>query len=90
MINCVNCGAPIKGNKCEYCGTEYSEDGRFVEAAFGTNDAYGTLRIGDKFYEVYIGSMKAECIDSFAGRTLDGRMHRQPILMKHKFTLIER
>lgn len=21
MINCPNCGAPIKGNVCEYCGT---------------------------------------------------------------------
>lgn len=20
--NCPNCGAPLKGNKCEYCGTE--------------------------------------------------------------------
>lgn len=23
MTNCVNCGAPLHGNKCEYCGTEY-------------------------------------------------------------------
>ena len=21
--NCVNCGAPLHGGKCEYCGTEY-------------------------------------------------------------------
>ena len=21
--NCRNCGAPIKENRCEYCGTEY-------------------------------------------------------------------
>lgn len=21
--NCVNCGAPLHGDKCEYCGTEY-------------------------------------------------------------------
>lgn len=20
---CINCGAPLTGNKCEYCGTEY-------------------------------------------------------------------
>lgn len=20
---CKNCGAPLRGNKCEYCGTEY-------------------------------------------------------------------
>ena len=22
--NCKNCGAPLHGNRCEYCGTEYS------------------------------------------------------------------
>lgn len=22
VCNCPNCGAPIHGNKCEYCGTE--------------------------------------------------------------------
>lgn len=24
--NCVNCGAPLHGCKCEYCGTEYDFD----------------------------------------------------------------
>lgn len=23
IINCKNCGAPLHGNICEYCGTEY-------------------------------------------------------------------
>jgi len=22
-INCRNCGAPVKGYKCKYCGTKY-------------------------------------------------------------------
>ena len=22
-LNCLNCGAPITGNKCEYCQTEF-------------------------------------------------------------------
>ena len=21
--NCLNCGAPVRGHKCAYCGTEY-------------------------------------------------------------------
>ena len=25
MNNCINCGAPINGNKCEYCGTVYRD-----------------------------------------------------------------
>ncbi len=23
MTNCINCGAPLNGNVCEYCGTQY-------------------------------------------------------------------
>lgn len=26
MTNCVNCGAILHGNKCEYCGTEYENN----------------------------------------------------------------
>lgn len=24
ITNCKNCGAPLKGSKCEYCGTIYN------------------------------------------------------------------
>lgn len=24
--NCKNCGAPLHGSRCEFCGTEYSVD----------------------------------------------------------------
>lgn len=23
--NCVNCGAPLAGSECQYCGTEYAD-----------------------------------------------------------------
>lgn len=26
MTNCPNCGAPIKGSRCEYCGTQFHQD----------------------------------------------------------------
>ena len=26
LLNCPNCGAPINGSKCEYCGTTFSEN----------------------------------------------------------------
>ena len=26
LLNCPNCGAPISGSKCEYCGTTFSEN----------------------------------------------------------------
>lgn len=25
ITNCKNCGAPLHGSKCDYCGTEYEE-----------------------------------------------------------------
>lgn len=25
MNNCINCGAPLHGSKCEYCGTVYRD-----------------------------------------------------------------
>lgn len=30
--NCINCGAPLTGNKCEYCGTNYENDLREILA----------------------------------------------------------
>lgn len=26
MTNCINCGAPLHGHVCEYCGTEYGHE----------------------------------------------------------------
>lgn len=26
LTNCKNCGAPLKSNKCKYCGTEYIDE----------------------------------------------------------------
>lgn len=26
LTNCKNCGAPLKGSVCEYCGTVYREN----------------------------------------------------------------
>lgn len=51
--NCRNCGAPVKGNRCEYCGTEYNNKienyihitadsiriGSVVSGRMGKNDA---------------------------------------------------
>lgn len=28
---CQNCGAPLHGNKCEYCGTEYKPPTVYIE-----------------------------------------------------------
>ena len=48
MTNCINCGAPITGDKCEYCGTVYLE-----RASFKGNSgcrANGTLNVARKTF----------------------------------------
>lgn len=52
MTNCVNCGAILHGNVCEYCGTEYSQNG--IYANFSTDDYTGTMKLGDEEIKVYI------------------------------------
>ena len=87
LTNCVNCGAPLHGNKCDYCGTEYNSDG--VYAAFERGEATGTLSIGGVEYHVYLGSMEAHTVCSGAYRDWSGQLHIDRPAMKHKFSLIE-
>lgn len=85
--NCVNCGAPIdrKLNKCPYCGTPYDYSG------FNANleNAFGTISIAGKEYQVYLGECEVNTINMECGRGIDGRLRRDKIVSKRKFTLIE-
>ena len=87
LTNCVNCGAPLRGNRCDYCGTEYT--GSVVHAAFERGEATGTLSVGGVEYHVYLGSMEAHTICRDAGRDETGRLRMERPVMKHKFSLIE-
>lgn len=31
-LNCPNCGAPIAGLTCDYCGTEFGEEQEYLDA----------------------------------------------------------
>lgn len=31
QMNCPNCGAPLKGHICEYCGTSFVDEGETFE-----------------------------------------------------------
>lgn len=87
MTNCVNCGAVLRGNKCEYCGTEYDENGIF--ANFGKDDYIGTIKLGNEEVNVYVGSMESNVVNLISCTTLDGRTYIDKPIMKRKFTLIE-
>lgn len=86
-IKCVNCGAPLEGNKCPYCGSIYSSKG--FSATFSKNDYTGVLWVGGKEYKCYIGEVRAETFCLNAGRGMDGAFYRTDPIVKHKFTLIE-
>jgi hypothetical protein len=86
--NCVNCGAPIdrKLNKCPYCGTPYDYSG--FNASFEKN-ALGTISIAGQEYQVYLGECEVNTINMECGKGIDGRLRRDKIVSKRKFTLIE-
>lgn len=85
--NCVNCGAPIdrKLKKCPYCGTPYDYSG--FNASF--ENALGTISIAGQEYQVYLGEYGVDTINMGCGRGIDGRLRRDKIVSKRKFTLIE-
>lgn len=88
MTTCINCGAPLKGNKCQYCGTEYNNDA--VVCNLSENDYTGILNVGGKEYQVYLGHMEGHIIcGPNSGRDMYGRIHRDNPTMKHTFSLIE-
>lgn len=58
MTNCPNCGAPISGTKCEYCGTAFLD---MVDISPG-GTCIVRLRHGDKIItgKMYVGNINAE------------------------------
>ncbi len=88
-MKCVNCGADVVNNVCEYCGTHYNNGGSF-SVEFSGPDSKGTLRIGDKEYKVYIDEVKGEmACGSTLGRDIAGRIIMIPNRMMHTFVLKE-
>lgn len=82
---CIRCGAPLSGNKCEYCGTVYG--GRSFSGAF---DAYkGTITVNGEAIECYISDIEYETLAADCGRDISGRILHAPVSTKRKITLVE-
>lgn len=62
MTNCVNCGAVLHGNKCEYCGTEYNilEFEIFDCGLTFPTERYEARPIGDIGKTVFLTRKEAE------------------------------
>ena len=87
MTNCINCGAILHGNVCEYCGTEYNNNG--ITASFNPNDYTGIMKLGNEEITVYIGSMESHLISGESYRDCTGTLHGDRPKIKRKFTVIE-
>ena len=84
---CVNCGAPLTGNKCEYCGTEYG-DAPF-KADFPHQNYYGEITINGKTFRCYISDIKFHNILlEHSARDIYGNITRNNVV-KREITLIE-
>ena len=87
-MKCVNCGAEVIGDTCEYCGTHYY--GKSIIGTFENNDHSGILKVGDIEYNVYISLIE---IDTFfrGARMRDekGRIIEPAFVKKRRFTLVE-
>lgn len=86
-INCVNCGAVLHGNMCEYCGKEYNNN--CISATFNDCDYIGELKIGNETIKVYISQTHIMHPDIFAYKDENGMLHRDITPGKRKFTLVE-
>ena len=82
--NCINCGAPLKDKKCEYCGTEYTLDN------YGQINEYKVkLNILGHEKEFYIGEIERHSICSGFYRDINGMQIREKIGDKLEIHLIE-
>lgn len=87
MTNCINCGAPLHGNKCEYCGTEYNN--RTITGNIPKIGNMCILKVGNEEIKVYIESIEVNERNIEAYRDGIGIIHVSGTTSQRKFTLIE-
>lgn len=74
LLNCPNCGAPIEGEKCEYCGTVFLDFAAIQLGApsyvkFKMDNAYILARLVVTSLQIEPHTETVDYIDSL-GRTL--------------------
>ena len=86
-FNCPNCGAPITGDKCEYCGTHFIDCTMDTEKPF-----YIKIRVGNSIYvdKVFLRNMDREVIPgefSIPSRCFRGLMRPTPSRITYSLEL---
>lgn len=82
MIRCENCGAILKGNKCEYCGTEYN-------LGESDNNNVVTLNYKGRVAKYYVLEEVYKESKTVAYRDDKGHLHSKHIPAKKKLILYE-
>ena len=60
--NCPNCGAPITGDKCEYCGTSFRYAATEAVTLYADDKAIATLEVEEP---AHFGVSTAEAAEAF-------------------------
>ena len=86
MLNCPNCGAPISGDRCEYCGTQFIDcttiqpDKRFYLKF--SPDGKKTI-----IFRVFLENLTSQMeSDSFESVSIDGRNMAVFSMPTHRIT----
>ena len=66
MTNCINCGAVLKGDVCEYCGTEYKTTISTLHAADGTVFEETTINFSNPEFAEFTADKMAQRLQTLA------------------------
>lgn len=88
LRNCINCGAPLRGPVCEYCGTMYEKENKF-SGKFFEYSMQGEIEFNGQKIPVYITEIECNYVDGCGGRDLSGRLIRGMTRPIRKFTMVE-
>ncbi len=74
QLNCPNCGAPITGDRCEYCGTQFID----CTTVKSGEPFYLKIQLGDtvNVIKVFLNELSIGVEQDYAdmARTIDGYM----------------
>lgn len=91
MTNCINCGAVLTSNKCEYCGTIYETDDKNNVNLQGNtiNDYTVELVIEGQKCLFYVSEIDIINGEFDAYRDSNGNIYKQQPRKRRKLTLIQ-
>lgn len=88
---CINCGAPLHTNKCEYCDTEYEVDidNNICHKGRQINEQILEIEINGGLHRFYISDIETNVIYSKERRLRNGYLAKNILAEKRRIELIE-